>query len=232
MNEADGSPGGGSDPAAQAAPPAQSAAPASPTIPVDAIKDVLAAEIKGLKDGIFADLRKAGVFKQERPAEPSPASTAVQPPASQSGGLSMADVEALLERERVITARATKNELSDAQIRRMKAALSGVAVESFAAEVDSYLADMKLVRVAEQPTTVAAQVQVLPGGPPVSDKGSPAPGSIIQWEREFAEKPHAMSQAAIAAMDAKYGREKARRMRIDAVNAPGGIAERLRVTTK
>lgn len=81
-------------------------------------------------------------------------------------------------------------------------------------------------------TTVTAPAQPAPSGPPLSDKGSPAPGGVVNWEREFAENPGFMSPAARAAMDAKYGIEKARRMRIDAVNAPGGQGERLRVTTK
>lgn len=81
-------------------------------------------------------------------------------------------------------------------------------------------------------STPALVPQPAPNGPPLSDKGSPAPGGVVNWEREFAENPGFMSTAARAAMDAKYGVDKARRMRIDAVNAPGGQGERLRVTTK
>lgn len=92
-----------------------------------------------------------------------------------------------------------------------------------------------LKQPATQPqpsTTTTAPAQPQPSGPPLSDKGSPAPGGVVNWEREYAENPGFMSAAARAAMDAKYGHEKARRMRIEAVNAPGGQAERLRVVTK
>lgn len=77
--------------------------------------------------------------------------------------------------------------------------------------------------------TAAPNVAVPPAGPPISDKGSPAPGGVTNWEREFAENPVGMSQAARALMDAKYGVEKARRMRVEAATERQG---HIRVTVK
>lgn len=71
------------------------------------------------------------------------------------------------------------------------------------------------------PTSTQSQTQLttipaVPSQPPISDKGSPAPGGVLDWEREYAENPIGMSSAARQRMDAKYGPEKARRMRVEA----------------
>lgn len=68
-----------------------------------------------------------------------------------------------------------------------------------------------------------------PAGPPISDKGSPAPGGVTNWEREFAENPVGMSAAARSLMDAKFGVEKARRMRVEAAQ---NVQGNMRVTVK
>ena len=234
-NQEGGSPGGGAEPPAPAAPTAQTQGTqqAAPLDIANVVKDVvgeaLAAAMPKLRDGIFADLRRDGAFKK---GKDEPAQTASPAPA---GSLSMADVEAMLERERVITARATRHDLSDAQIRRMKAALSGVEASQFASEADAFLNDLGLAK-ASQPataTTTATQtaqapaVPSAPAQPPISDKGSPAPGGVLDWEREFAENPIGMSAAARQRMDAKYGVEKARRMRVEAAQRQ---AEQIRVS--
>lgn len=226
MNEADGSPGNGAPaaPPAPAAPTAEPKAPETPATPdVSAIVD---AKLKAFQNEFFANARKAGLLKKDEAPAPAPSAAAPAPT-----GLSMADVEAMLERERVITRVATEHKLSDAQVKRMKGLLAAEKPDDVSAWVSSFVTDMGLVRPTE-PTTTSAPAQPAPSGPPLSDKGSPAPGGVVNWEREFAENPGFMSAAARAAMDAKYGVDKARRMRIDAVNAPGGQAERLRVVTK
>lgn len=212
-NEEGGSPGGGTAPPAPPTPPSDpgTPAPAAPVIPVDALKSAVAEALTGalpkLRDGIFADLRKSGALRKD-PESPPPAA------APASTGLSAADVEAMLERERVITARATKHNLGDAAVRRLKASLTGVSPENFATEADSFLADLGLVKAPTAATPAPTPAQ--PSNPqPISDKGSPAPGGVLDWEREYAENPIGMSVAARSAMDAKYGKEKAQRMRVE-----------------
>ena len=58
----------------------------------------------------------------------------------------------------------------------------------------------------------------LPVTPPISDKGSPAPGGVLDWERELAENPIGMSAAAFQRMVAKHGSGEAWRLRIEASN--------------
>lgn len=238
-NQEDSSPGSGATVTPAPTPaPAPSGAAATPPVPVDALKEVLGPVLSEFRNGIFADLRKAGAFKPDKPVEhPNPTPTPQQAPGAPNAaaGLSVADVEAMLERERVITARATKYELTDAQIRRMKSALSGVAADQFAIEADAFLNDLGLVRTAaatQQSQPVQPQVTQVaqPSNQhPASDKGSPAPGGVLDWEREFAENPIGMSPAARQRMDAKYGADKARRMRVEAGLAR---AAQIRVTTK
>lgn len=180
-----------------------------------------------LRNGLFADLRKAGALgKEKTPPEP-PSSPSAAAPASP--GLSMADVEAFVSRDRVLTRVEIENKLTEAQSGYMRAALKDADPLELPAKAASYLTAMGLAKGAEPiPLTPAAAVVAVPAsGPPISDKGSPAPGSATNWEREFAENPIGMSPAARAAMDAKHGVEKGRRMRIEAAQRQG---ENIRVT--
>lgn len=231
-NEEGASPGGGAVPPAPVAEPqAQADAPVTMTALKELLGTLKTEIVTEAKNGVNADLRRAGVFKKQEPAVETPATPV---PAKNPGtpnaaaGLSLADVEAMLERERVITSRATEHKLSDAQIRRMKSALSGVTPDAFATEADAFLNDLGLVK-AHVPTPSQPQAPVVQPGAaqPISDKGSPAPGGVLDWEREYAENPIGMSSAARQRMDAKYGPEKARRMRIEAAQRQ---AEVIKVT--
>lgn len=225
MNETDGSPGGGSPPptpADPAAPKPESVAPQPLTL--DQVNAAVAKQLETFQNGFFANARKAGLLPKEKTPEPTPTPPKDAPPA----GLSMADVEALLERNTVITARATKHGLTDAQVARLKAGTASAPLESFAAEVDSFLADMGLAKSATTQQAAPAQPQPQPSNhQPISDKGAPVPGGVLDWEREFQENPIGMSVAARRAMDAKYGEAKARAMRLEAARHK---AEALRVT--
>jgi hypothetical protein len=226
MNEADGSPGnGGADPAA---PPPGDAQPPAPTPPLTldsitkAIAPLIADQVKAAADGINANLRRAGVFKQEKPngetvAPPSPAPSPAAAPAQP--GLTTTDVKVMLERMRVTTRAATEHKLTDAQIKRMESALDAEKPDDIAAWTSTYLADMGLAKAADPapPQPSVPNPTPMPNGAPISDKGSPAPGGVVNWEREYAENPIGMSTAARQFMDAKYGAEKARKMRVEAV---------------
>jgi hypothetical protein len=232
MTEEGSSPGGGAAPPASAEPQAQ----AEPPITMAALKELLgtlkAEIVSDAKNGVNADLRRAGVFKKA--AEHEPAATTQQPPptgsAPASSGLSAADVEAMLDRERVITARKYEYGLSDAQVRRMKSALTGVTGDLVSSEADAFLNDLGIAKATPITATQQAAAPVVPTGaaqPPISDKGSPAPGGVLDWEREYAENPIGMSSAARQRMDAKYGADKARRMRVEAAQRQ---AETIKVT--
>lgn len=226
MIEADGSPGSGAVALpAPPSPPAEIAAPVSP--PVVTV-EVLDAKLEAFQNGLFANFRKAGLLKKDEPVTPPPAPNGSAPAAS----LSATDVMAMIARENTITRVSTESKLSPAQEKWMRTLVDANKPDDVLVYCKSFVTDLGLVRPAEPSTTVTAPPQPQPNGPPLSDKGSPAPGGVVNWERAFAENPGFMSPAERAAMDAKYGVDKARRMRIDAVNAPGGQAERMRVTTK
>lgn len=233
-NEEGASPGGGADPSTPSAPTAQTAPPATPVIPVDAIKtaiaEALTTALPAAINGHFANARRNGDLKKDKTTEQPPTATAATP-AAPSAGLSVADVEAMLERERVIATRAAKFDLNDNAVRRLKSALNGVDVSSLAAEADSFLADLGLAKApTPQQATTAPGPQPQPSNAqPISDKGSPVPGGVTDWEREYAERPHAMSPAAISAMNAKHGTEKARRMRVERTMEMGAA---IRLQTK
>lgn len=233
MNEADGSPGGGAVPAVPAEPPAAPAAPAPAAVTVDQVKSLMTEMLTGFKNATFAELRKAGALGKEKSspdptAAPSPQSPAAAVPAST--GLSLAEVEAMLEQQRVVTRAAVEHKLTDAQVKRLNNALKTDKPEDIAAWTNTYLTDMALVKQPDQPSTPVTPASApQPGGAPISDKGSPAPGSGSNWHREFADNPLGMSAAAITAMNAELGVEVARKKRIEAVNARGS---QIRVTTR
>lgn len=220
MNEADASPGNGA-PAASAAPPAPVAEPTAQPLDVDALvarlSKVIDEKVEAKHNAAFAKLRKDGQLKKD---DPAPGTPAVQPtpsaPNVAQAGLSMADVETLIERKGVISTRSVKYGLTDAQTKRLESALAGVSREALAAEADAYLADMGLAR---SPESTPATPNPQPTPTPTSDKGSPAPGGVVNWERELAENPIGMSAAARALMDAKYGPEEGRRKRLEASRA-------------
>lgn len=220
MNEEDGSPGGGSVPPAPAEPTATPAAvPApEPTIPVSQLKSVIGEVFGELRNGIFADLRKAGALKKDEPATP-----AKQPAAAPaSTGLTAAEVEAMLERERVVTRVATEHKLTDAQVKRMKGLLAAERPEDVSGWVSSFVTDMGFVR-AENPATPSTPA--LPSAAPISDRGAAAPAGAVGWRYEL-NNPIGMSSASRAQMDAELGAEKGRRMRLDAARKQ---AESMRV---
>ena len=217
MNEADASPGNGAvaAPAAPAEPPAETAAPAPAAVTVDQVKSLMAETLNGFKNAMFADMRKAGVLGQSKPAtDPAPASQPTpSAPAVAQAGVSMAEVETLLERRGVIASRAGKYGLTDSQSKRLEAALAGVSRESIAAEADSYLADMGLVK-APTPAAPAAPAQAAPAAakPNISDRGTAAPTDSRDSEGVLNSRPLEMTAHDVDALILKHGHDKGLQM--------------------
>lgn len=220
MNEADASPGNGA-PAESAAPAAPTATQTAPAFDLDTLvtrlTGVIDEKIQASQNATHAALRKAGVFKQDKaPSESAPAAQPTQSAPSAQAGLSMADVEALLERENVIATRAAKYGLAEAQVRRLKSALTGVPRESFATEADSFLADLGLVKVATTPTpaptTAQASTPPQPAKPNISDRGSAAPSDLRDSEGVVNSRPLEMTAHDVDALVLKYGEQKGMQM--------------------
>ena len=222
MNEEGGSPGGGSAPPA---PPAPTAAPTAPETPAPLTADTITnlvtaavtAQFRGLSNELFANARKAGLLKKDETTTPTPAPSAAAPA---STGLSMADVEAMLERERVVTRVATEHKLSDAQVKRMKGLLTAERPDDVSGWVSSFVTDMGLARQTETatPNQTTPSPTVIPSTAPISDRGAPASNGVQGWRYELQTNPMNMSAAAKQAMNLELGEEKARKQRLEAAN--------------
>lgn len=225
MNEADSSPGNGApvEAAAPAAPVATTTAPALDLdVLVSRLTGVIDEKIAASQNATHAALRKAGVFKQDKPAsEPTtPTSQPTTSAPSAQAGLSMADVEALLERERVIASRATKHNLTEAQTKRLKSSLAGVSADSFASEVDAYLADMGLVKAA--PVTPPVQTQAAAPAvakPNISDRGTAAPTDLRDSEGVINSRPLEATGHDVEALKVKHGEYQGLQMFQERINS-------------
>jgi hypothetical protein len=235
MKEEDGSPGGGAaPPPAPAEPTASDAAPkAEPSVPVSQLKAVVVEAFSELRNGLFADLRKAGALGKEKAAAPEPTPAPSQSPpavAPASTGLSAADVQSMLIQERVFARAEAEHKLTDTQVEWMRSALKGVSADELPTKASSFLRSMGIVKGASEPQPTTAPVPApQPSGPPISDKGAPAPGGVNAWQREYSENPIGMSPAAVAAMMSEHGAEKARRMIVEAGMRQ---AERIKLQSK
>jgi hypothetical protein len=226
MNEADASPGGGAAPTVTPTPPANQAASEAPAnVTADQVSNLITEKFKALQNEFFASARKAGLLEKPKSNETPSATPSAAAPAS--SGLSAADVEAMLDQERVITRAQVEHKLTDAQIKRMKSALKAEKPEDISTWTTGYLADMGLTRANETSTPTPA-APIAPNTAPISDRGSPAPNGAAGWKFELSN-PIGMSAAARAQMDAELGSEKARQMRLEAARSQ---AERMRVVVK
>jgi hypothetical protein len=233
-NEQDGSPGGGSSPAAPAAPaaPPSGGNGGAPPPPFDpgSIKSAVVEAFGELRNGLFADLRKAGALKPDKQNEatqqPAPSSAS---PAPAANGVSLDDVKRLLGVKDAAAMLRYERGASPAQIRHFEQMCEFTRPDDPATFAKSWADDLGISKAAPataQPAQAPA-IPTAPAQPPISDKGSPAPGGVLDWEREYAENPIGMSPAARQRMDAKYGAEKARKMRLEAAQRQ---AEQIRVT--
>lgn len=215
MNEADSSPGNGAPPVvATSAEP--TAAPTAPALDVDSLMSrlsgVIDEKLSAHQNAINAGLRKANVFKQDKPTEAT-----VQPTTSMStvtqAGLTGADLDSRFELERVIASREGQHGLNEAQARRLRSALNGVPRESFASEADSYLADMGLVKAATPPITQVQTPAPVPAAKPnISDRGSAAPTDTRDSDGVLHSRPLEMTAHDVDSLVLKHGHEKGMQM--------------------
>lgn len=218
MNEADSGSGNGAAPA-PAAPAEPTAAPTAPESPgpsiVDQVASLIDTKLKAFENGFFANARKAGVLKQDKPAEPTtpaPSQPTTSAPSAQAG-LSMADVETLLERKEVIASRAAKYGLTDGARRRFEAALASTPRESLASEADSYLADWGLVKAPPVTPTVPTQAPPAPAAKPnISDRGAASPTDTRDSEGVLNSRPLEMTAHDVDALILKHGPDKGLQM--------------------
>jgi hypothetical protein len=157
MNEQDGSPGGG----AAAVPPAQlpaTPAVAQPTLTIEDIKSTITNQFTELSNGFFANLRKTGALKTEKPT--------AQPAAEAAPGITAADVDMRIARAEALTTLKVQHGISDGAFARMKAAMAAENPADPVTWAISYASDMGLTKAPPaQPAAPAATVPATPAVP-------------------------------------------------------------------
>jgi hypothetical protein len=217
MNEADSGSGNGAQ-AAPAAPAEPTAAPTAPAFDPDALVSRLLGafeeKLVAHQNATHAALRKAGVFKQDKPADATPSQPTTSAPVVAQAGLSMADVETLLERKDVIATRAAKYGLTDSQKKRFESAMANVPRESLPAEAESYLSDLGLAKSPPAPVPTQATT---PAKPNISDRGTAAPTDLRDSEGVLNSRPLEITSHDMDAMFLKHGEQKGLQMLQDRV---------------
>jgi hypothetical protein len=168
MTEADASPGGGSP----ETPPKPNTTDQPPAQAATLTRDDLKAFAKEMRDGIFADLRKAGAFekKTKAPPPPEPTDSEVQP----SSAPPAPDLMKLRELDRAIAISGHK--VGSAAYKRIEREFTTDAPTNAEEWVKEYFADMGVAppQAPPPPTTKGADPPPAPKNDrPASDRGTP-----------------------------------------------------------
>lgn len=164
----DGSSGGGPPPdsGTPAPAPAQGSAASEPSM-LDQIARLIDTKLADQQNGIFANLRKAGVLGKAPKSDPE---TNAHP------SVPAEDVQALIARERAFNRAISSVRLNDTQFARMEKAFQLEKPEDPSAWVRSWTADLGIGQQGsgeQQPKTSVTRTAF-----PVSDGGAPAPVSV------------------------------------------------------
>lgn len=182
MNAVGSSPGGGAPPGsgAPAAAPAQGGSVA--TVPLDQVQTMIDNAVAQAKHGIFADLRRTGSLKGKAGARARASGNGggsnPQPGSAGAGAAPDVDVNALVQRATAFERFAVQHSLTDAQRKRMDAALRAENPTDVDAWAKSYLEDMGIAKPApnnqsNQNTNGGAPGTGSARGPSSSDRGAP-----------------------------------------------------------
>lgn len=230
-NEQDGSPGGGSVPAAPtpAAPPNGSApAAASPSISpevVHAIASQIAPVIATqVRDGVFAELRRSGQLKTDKPAPTAPAAAPVPmeaPGAPAPGYMTATDYQQARSRDRALDRALSAHGLADGQRDMIESLYMSVNPPDPSAWASDLIVKLGLGKSAPQQ---AASVQPTPtqGAAPAanfSDKGPPAANVARDPKAILAHRPLEITSEDLSRLKADVGEVKALEMHRDNVRA-------------
>lgn len=237
-NEEGASPGGGApQPAAPASPAANQGATAAPSIE-ELVSKISAAvssnvdqKMADFKNAVFADLRRSGALKSDKPSPtaPAPAPTPVEAPAAPSapGGMTAAEVQTLMARERAFTRAVASASLTDRQLARMEETYRAVNPPDPAEWARGYLEDMGIGKANATPATPTpsdnnkpAQPQAAPvaasaPGPTFSDKGPAATSSARDPAAILQHRPTEATMDDFRRLSAQHGQLKALQMWTD-----------------
>lgn len=210
MNVADGSPGSGA-PAAPVVPAAPAAAPATPAAPAQGAAPLTREDLKSfaaeVQNGVFANLRRAGVLGNEQPkpkaGEGAP-TTEVAAPAPDAMSLRRLD-RALARSGRVL-----ESTMYD-RLEKLYAAEAPSDAERWVTEFFSGFgspapAAAAPAAAAPNPNPPATN----PTGPTVSDRGAPAATKVPPEEANILTMSDADRKALIASKGLKWYAQKFR----------------------
>lgn len=229
-NEEGASPGGGTPAPAPAPAPANGAA-AAPAITADLLREALAPVMTEMRteirNGVFAELRKAGALGKEKPnAEPAAPAPAAAPAPS---GPTLAEIERTVETKLVVQ-QMLADGLTESQVGYLKAAIEHSKPDNIIAFARSWRADLGLAKAPTQPVSQPATAQTPSASAPAQgatpaapikapNLGAPAPGDSLDVEALIASQPLNASSHDFENLAAKVGRAKAEQMVQASVNA-------------
>lgn len=222
MNEEGGSPGGGAPaPVAVATEaPAQGAA-SSGVVTMDALKSVITEAMTSVRNGIHADLRKAGVYDTKPIKAPTPVDASPTPVAP-SASPHPVDVQQLLARESAFVRAVAPAGLSDEQYAVVEETYRAVNPPDPRAWAAGFLKAMGIGNKTAPPSTVTPTINTAPApGQPIPavtppratpDLGAPAPGDQRDSEAVLLNRPLDANGHDFDRLAAQHGREKALQM--------------------
>lgn len=219
MNEEGASPGNG-------APAAAPAAPAQPTAPQPAAPDLngLVGQIASLvdeklssaKNAWFADLRRAGVFKEAKSDTPAPAPQAAPSPApTPAPAAPTVDPVAVLALRDAFDDATSDIKLTKGQRQLLRDHVMQRRPDVSA--VDSLVADfvkragwtatesVQSAAADTPPATQATQAQATPAKPNISDRGTAAPADLRDFEGVLNSRPLEMTGHDVDALILRDG---------------------------
>jgi hypothetical protein len=194
------------------------AAPTAPALDVDSLltrlSGVIDEKITASQNATHAALRKAGVFEKAKASDAAPSAPTTSASAVAQSGVSMAEVEALLERKGVVSSSAAKYGLSAAATKRFEAAMSSVPRESLATEAEAYLADLGLAKAPAPPApaTIPQPAPTAPAKPNISDRGAASPTDMRDFEGVLNSRPLEMNGHDVESLMLKHGHDKGLQM--------------------
>lgn len=182
MNEQDGSPGNGAPPSAPAtpaptAPAATTGGAAAPAPTLDDIKVVVGSMLGDFRNGLFADLRKTGALKSDKPT-PAPAETA---PSSNAQPNANQDVSALFARQRAFDRAVGAAGLNDEQAAMLEGMFQAMRPEDPGQWASTVIKTMGLGQknATSSTATQTAQPQTAPAAQPSAPQPAPQPTTNI-----------------------------------------------------
>lgn len=228
-NEEGASPGGGA--AQPVETPAEPQAQGDAPVTMSALKGLLAGlsgEIAAqVKNGVHADLRRAGVY--DKPKDPPPAAPVAKTtePSTATASDPKAEFQQILTRQRAFDRVAASAGLSDRQLARMEESFQALNPPDPAEWARGYLEDLGLgkANTPVQPVSIqATPVVASPVVPPkpttnISDRGPATAGDVRDEETFVRTRPLEMTSSDFERLQLKVGREKALQIVQESTNA-------------